>query len=281
MSADVGFDGRLYAGKKVYNRHVKKTMHMVARYICGGVVEGIYSDAFDIFVKTLAKRIENDQQNVVVVEGDTGSGKSAFGLNLCVSLAKYMGKSFDLANDYIYSADDLWQKLSDEDASPISILDEGSVTIASANATRKDDKDIATLFNTMRSRGWTTIICNPSIMRLNSAIRTDHVDFKIRCNPPEKPLIRNKKYGRGFFQCRKAVRQEFRKSNAEPYWQMQYTGVFGDYPPSLRDEYLEIKNAHQDLLLDKMVMRARTEEAQNRAKAEKYLGTGIPSWAKD
>lgn len=268
-----------YPGRRVRNTHNNRYMHLIARYRFQGHIEGIYSDAFDIFVDELARRIKRDQQNVIVVEGDTGSGKSAFALNLCVALSRKLGKSFDLSKDYIYASSDLWAKLADEDAGPISLLDEGSVTIASMNATRKDDKDIMTLFNTMRSRGWTTIICNPSIMRINQAVRTDHVDFKIRCNSPEKPLIKG--YGRGFFQCRRANRHEFKKG--DPFWELIYTGVFGDYPASLRDEYIAIKNSHQEVLMDRMVRRARTEEAQERAKAEKYLNTGeseaIPDWA--
>lgn len=256
-----------YKGRRVRNTHTNKYMHLVARYKFQGRIEGIYSDAFDMFVDELAKRIRRDQQNVVVVEGDTGSGKSAFALNLCVALSRKLGKSFDLSKDYIYASSDLWAKLADPDAGPISLLDEGSVTIASMNATRKDDKDIMTLFNTMRSRGWTTIICNPSIMRINQAVRMDHVDYKIRCNSPEKPLIRG--FGRGFFQCRKANRHEFKKG--DPFWELIYTGVFGDYPPSLKEEYLAIKNSHQDELMERMVRRAKTEEAQERAKAEKYL----------
>lgn len=275
-----------YKGKRVRNTHTNRYMHLIARYKFQGHIEGIYSDAFDIFVDELARRIKRDQQNVIVVEGDTGSGKSAFALNLCVALSRKLGKSFDLSKDYIYSSADLWAKLADEEAGPISLLDEGSVTIASMNATRKDDKDIMTLFNTMRSRGWTTIICNPSIMRINQAVRTDHVDYKIRCNSPEKPLIRG--YGRGFFQCRKANRHEFKKG--DPFWELIYTGVFGDYPASLKEEYLQIKNSHQDVLMEKIVRRARTEEAQEKAKAEKYLNTTppedpsdrpIPAWAEE
>lgn len=270
-----------YPGRRVRNTHNNRYMHLIARYRFQGHIEGIYSDAFDIFVDELARRIKRDQQNVIVVEGDTGSGKSAFALNLCVALAKKLGKTFDLSKDYIYASSDLWAKLADDDAGPISLLDEGSVTIASMNATRKDDKDIMTLFNTMRSRGWTTVICNPSIMRINQAVRTDHVDFKIRCNSPERPLIRG--YGRGFFQCRRANRHEFK--TGDPFWELIYTGVFGDYPESLREEYLEIKNSHQEVLMDRMVRRARTEEAQERAKAEKYLNTGkeesIPDWAEE
>lgn len=272
-----------YKGRRVRNTHNNKYMHLIARYKFQGRIEGIYSDAFDIFVDELARRIKRDQQNVIVVEGDTGSGKSAFALNLCVALAKKLGKPFDLSQDYIYSSADLWNKLADPDAGPISLMDEGSVTIASMNATRKDDKDIQTLFNTMRSRGWTTIICNPSIMRINQAVRMDHVDYKIRCNSPEKPLIRG--YGRGFFQCRVANRHEFKKG--DPFWELIYTGVFGDYPACIRDEYLAIKNSHQDVMLEKIVRRARTEEAQERARAEKYLNGNPddpserpqPSWA--
>lgn len=73
-----------YPGRKVWNKDAKKWMHMIASYKNFGRKVGIYSDAFDIFIDTLATRIYHDQQNVICIYGETGSGKSSLGLNICV-----------------------------------------------------------------------------------------------------------------------------------------------------------------------------------------------------
>lgn len=59
----------------------------------------------------------------------------------------------------------------------------------------------------------------------------------------------------------------------EPRWLMMYAGVFGDYPPMLRDEYLNIKNQHQQEMLDQMVTRAKADEAKIEKNNAKILGT--------
>lgn len=257
-----------YRGRLVYNANVGHKMHLIAEYrTFYGRREGIYSDAYDRLIQTLVKRINTDQQNVLLVEGETGSGKSAFCLNLCLDLARELKCGFDLDKDYIYSANDLWQKLKDPDANPINFLDEGTVTLASNNAMQKSDKQIATLMDTMRSKHWTTVIASPSHLRINSTIRRDHASFKIRCTSENKPLVKG--YGRGFFECRKAVRYEFKKD--EPEWYMMYAGVFGDYPPMLRDEYLKIKADRQAELMQRYIDRAEADDAKDVKDIEKYI----------
>lgn len=257
-----------YPGRVVFNANVGHKMHLVAEYRnFFGRREGVYSDAYDFFVKTLAKRIRNDMQNVILVEGETGSGKSAFCLNLCLDLARTLKCGFDLEHDYIYSANDLWRKLKEPDANPINFLDEGTVTLASNNAMQKSDRQIATLMDTMRSKHWTTVIASPSHLRINSTIRRDHASFKIRCTSENKPLIPG--YGRGFFECRRSARMEFKKD--EPEWLMMYAGIFGDYPPMLRDEYLQIKASRQDELMERYIQRAEADEAKENKDIAKYV----------
>lgn len=257
-----------YPGKLVFNANVGRFMRLLAPYrTFFKRREGVYSDAFDDFVNILAKRVKSDQQNVIIIEGETGSGKSSLALNLCVALARKLKVGFDLEKDYIYSDSDLWRKLEDEDANPINLLDEGSVTLASNNAMRKSDKSIATLFDTMRSKHWTTIIVCPNMSRINATVRRNHCEFKLRCTPVDKPLIPG--YGRGFFEVRQASRNEF-DNNKENTWLMLYAGVFGDYPPMLRAEYLEIKARRQEELMRQYINRAKLDTAKEVKQFEKY-----------
>lgn len=256
-----------YAGKVVFNTNVGFNMHLLASYrTFFGRREGIFSDAYDQFVALLARRIRDDMQNVIIIEGETGSGKSALALNICLDLSRRLNCEFDLETDYIYSASDLWNKLKQEDANPISLIDEASITLASSNAMQKSDKQILALFDTMRSRHWTTVLVAPSHMRINAAVIRDHVEFKLRCTPENKPLLPG--FGRGFFECRRAVKSEFKKE--EPEWLMMYAGIFGDYPPILRNEYLNLKAVRQDELMRRYVNRAKTDEAKEDKEFKKY-----------
>lgn len=240
-----------YPGKVVINKRYKNTrMHLIGKYKKHRKTYGIYSDAFDIFVKELASRIKHHQQNVVIVDGDTGAGKSTLAIQLCYDLAKRMKKPFDLKKDYIYTLDDLWDKLQDPNASPISLIDEGSLLLSSKRSMSKENQDMVNLFNTMRSRGWSTIICAPSIFQIDKGVRTIHADYRVRCSSEDHSIKRG--YGRGFFEASKAIRNEYSK-DAEPYWMLQMTGVFGPLSDKIDRIYQPIKMRAQTRLIQKMM----------------------------
>lgn len=259
-----------YKGVLVRNRHTGRKMHMIAPYrTYYGKIEGIYSDAYDDLIKRLAWRVKHDMQNVIIIDGDTGSGKSAMALNICVDLSKKLKCGFDLSKDYIYDMSDLWRKLDDEYANPINLLDEGTVTIASNTAQEKQSKQFTTLLDTMRSKHWTTIICTPGYKRVNAVVRKDHAEFKIRCASKTHPLVAG--YGRGFFECRRVSRKEFDDSNKDPVWGMMYAGVFNDYPEIIKDEYLSIKAGRQDVLTRRYINEAKYLEAKTQKEQDKYV----------
>ncbi len=259
-----------YPGRIVRNRHTGRKMHLIGTYYTFyGRLEGVYSDAYDDLIRRLAWRVTHDMQNVIIIDGWTGSGKSAMALNICLDLSRKLKVGFDLSKDYIYDMSDLWKKLDDEHANPINLLDEGTVTIASNTAQERQSKQFTTLLDTMRSRHWTTIICTPGFKRVNAVVRKNHADFKIRCASKTHPLIKG--YGRGFFECRRVRRLEFEDPNDDPTWTMMYAGVFKDYPPMLRDEYLAIKSSRQDVLTKRFITEAKYNDAKQNKEYEKYL----------
>lgn len=230
---------------KAINHILKTEMDLVGVYPRGDMQEyGIYSDMLPIIARRLRSRIKDHYQNVVVVTGGTGSGKST----LAIQLAKAIDPNWSLTDNYIYSAKDLAVKLNHrETASPISLYDEGSVIFNSLNFNRKEDKSLVTLFDTMRSLGWTSIICLPNIKNLNTTIRETHLTYHLMC--PDRPLVPG--YDRrGFFELYYPRTYQW---TSKMYHICCGAGVFSKLPKALDSEYQEIKLSKQMALIDGFV----------------------------
>lgn len=223
-----------------YNRDLKADLKVVGTYDYGGKTRLIYADGLDALAAVLKQRIKDKRQNVIVVQGSTGSGKSTF----AIQLARAMDPKWDLAKNYIYGVEDLKRKLADPKSSPISLFDEGSIALNSNNSMRDDDKKLVLLFDTMRSLGWTSIICIPSIKNLNKRVREYHVDYMCMC--PSYPLVRGFET-RGFAQIYIRMPRDWQ----DPYYRMIATLIYPPLKPSQQARYDEIKLAHQmDLIED-------------------------------
>lgn len=203
----------------------------------------IYSNLLDVFADTLRKNIKNGHQNVVVANGGTGSGKSTLLIDLCYK----MSKDWKLTENYIYSLKDLKRKLSKPDSSPISLFDEGSVSLNSFNSQRAEDKAMSVLFDTMRSWGWSTFIAIPSFNDLNKRVRNTHVDYRLIC-PRKAPLPGYDP--RGFFHVYKKIRYDLTDGI---YWQHIGTGLFKKLAPRYDREYQTLKHASQVRLINEFI----------------------------
>lgn len=239
---------KTYPGRVVRNKRYKnKKMHLVRTYVRYNLELGIYSDAFDTFIKMLASRIKRKLQSVVVIEGDTGSGKSTLGIAIAYALAKALNVDFDIAQDYVYGVEDLWKKLDDPKASPISLFDEGTVSLNSLNSRRSEDRDTVVLFDTMRSRGWTTIICMPSVGNLNKTVKRVHVNYVLECSSPDNVFLKG--YTRGLFEV-KNKRISKRHPDKDPWWNVLFTGIYGPMPPEIEAKYEPIKRDRQNQIIE-------------------------------
>ena len=250
---------KTYPGRLVYNtRWGGRKQHKVADYVRYNTSLGIYSDTYDIMIKMLAKRIRNKQQNVVQVVGDTGSGKSTLGIQICFDLAKELGITFDLNVDYIYGGSDMWKKLVSGEGSPISLMDEASITLESMNSRSRDNRDIVQLFYTMRDRGLTTIMCSPDLMQIDKTVRRVHTNYVIECSSPDHQFLRG--YDRGLFEL-KDKRRKY-KGDLEPYWNVLSTGIFKPLDPKIEAVYLPIKKARQDIIIQEGYRRHVAEASE-------------------
>lgn len=233
----------------VHNKIFNIRMDLIGSYLhSAGEDEydeiGIYSDMLDVLAKRLKARIKQHYQNVILITGGTGSGKS----NLAIQLIKAIDPDWDLRENYIYSIHDLARKLAHrETASPISLFDEGSVILNSLNFNRKEDKAVSNLFNTMRSLGWTTVIACPLPKNLNGSVKEAHLTYHLIC--PDKPLIEG--YDRrGFFEVYLPIRRQW---SDKVYSKCLAAGVHRKMPKALNEQYEEIKLDKQMRLLDDFV----------------------------
>lgn len=203
----------------------------------------IYSNLLAVLAETLKERVRNKYQNVVVATGGTGSGKSTS----LIDLAHYMERDWQMAPNFIYTNRDLKRKMSNLNGSPISLFDEGSVSLNSYNSQRAEDKAMSILFDTMRTLGWTTLIALPRWEDLNGRVRTNHVDYRIIC-PRKAPLMGYS--ARGFFHLYKKHIYEL---SGKIYWQYLGTGTFKALTPRKQKEYDELKLAKQKQLIEEFV----------------------------
>lgn len=243
---------------RAYSEFLEEDLEVVSPYRRDGKTELIYRNALPAFARILRERIADDRQNVVFCGGETGSGKSTFAVQMC----RLVDKDWDMEQNYIYSLDDLKAKL-DAPQSNVSLFDEGTVTLNAGNSQRTEDKQMAVLFDTMRSLKWTTFIVAPSINGINRRIRETHVSFM--CLVPQRPLIPGFE-NRG---CIQIFRKEPRDWQGDPYWRLEATTLFPKLPPRIQREYDKIKREHQMKLLrefieseDKKGKRKRTEEEE-------------------
>ena len=230
------------AGVVRYNPALGVKLHRVATSVVDSPGLPIYTDLLEGFAKHLNVRIKNHYQNVVAFVGGTGSGKSTAAIEVCFAVDPY----FTFKDNYIYSTEDLARKLAKpfDRISPVNLLDEGSVILNSNKHSTKEATDMTVIFDTMRSRGMTTLICIPELRSLNKRIREDHVNYLLVCGE-KAPIPGFAK--RGF--CKLFMRTRPSTFTHSVFWKPIAWGVYKPMTPKMDAEYQTFKRRSQDRLL--------------------------------
>ena len=197
----------------------------------------VYSNLLDAFALKIKQHVSADNQAVIGIFGPTGSGKSTLGIQFC----KALNKNWKLADNLLYAPNDLKKKLRDENADPINLFDEGSVTFNSLETTSKDGRKMSVLFDTMRTLHQISFIIMPDSGDLNKRI-AKHLDFKVQC-PRVAPIPGFTP--RGFF----TVSYPIRYDNGSVYWQKMGTGIYDKLSVRTKNEYDKLKREKQREIL--------------------------------
>lgn len=140
----------------------------------------LMADMLDVLAEDMRKNIRDDYDNVVIVDGGEGSGKS----NLMYQLLSRFDPSFSIARGYTYDGDAFKAKIKEGgDIGRTFWMDEGSIIANNRDWNTQENKGFIKVLETCRSRHYTLGICIPTFERLDKYIREHRVRYLIHCEP--------------------------------------------------------------------------------------------------
>lgn len=198
-------------------------------------VRHLYADLMRDLIQDMKDNLSSEYDNMIIVEGKEGSGKSVWSLNLC-----YMyDPDFDLERFYAYNLKELIEKvdaMDGEDTGCVFWLDE-TINIANKRSWQSENnKSFVDLLVTMRSRGWCLIMCIPRKDDLDFYIREHRFRYVVTTQPMKFPEHGAK--DRGYFSLE---RMNPKTSKVEYIG----CGMYDMVSPEIIQKYKEIKARSQ------------------------------------
>lgn len=191
----------------------------------------------------MIENIANEYDNVVVIQGKEGSGKSQLAYQIC----KCLDPEFNMEDSYVYNYQEFVeaiQKSDEHDRGKIFWMDEGSLVASNREAMTESNKKFVQVLETMRSRGWTLIMTIPSIDRLDLYIREYRVRYLLTALEMSWDGDTAKK--RGYFEL--AFK---RGKDLSSFYTVAY-GKYGKMTPEEQKIYNKLKGASQKRLMNKI-----------------------------
>ena len=198
----------------------------------------LLEDLLDEIAADMRKNIRDDYDNVVIVDGGEGSGKS----NLMYQLLIRYDPAFDIERGYTYDADAFRKKIREGgDIGRTFWMDEGSIIANNRDWNTQNNKSFVKVLETCRSRHYTLGICIPLFDRLDVYIREHRVRYWLHCEPMT--------FSKGGFRQRGYC--EVKKRN-DVTGQMELIG-YAEYermPEDVKEVYTQLKSSSQNKLFE-------------------------------
>lgn len=199
----------------------------------------LYLDLLLFLIEDMKKNIRKLNDNIIVICGDEGSGKSHLAHQIC----RLFAKIFNIEEIYSYDFEELLDKIdteSNKDVGKIFWMDEAINVLHKRRWNNEGNKEFVEMLATMRSRGWTLILCIPRFDDLDFYIREHRFRYIIKVEPTTFPEFGFKP--RGYFSVE--------RKNPDT-GQMEYCGhgMYDPIPENMEEEYENLKNESQRRLL--------------------------------
>lgn len=216
-------------------------------------IQYLYEDLLQKLAEDMHDNVRADYDNVVMIEGGEGSGKS----NLAWQVINAYDPGFDVSRTYVYNMDGIRERFAAEDyGGGIFWMDETSQIASNRNWQSEDNKDLVSILEVCRSQHFSLVGCIPSITRADIYLREYRMRYLLRCHPMKFPSLGYKP--RGIF--------ELLKRNNEN-GEMQHVG-YGTYDPMPEEQkqiYEPIKADFQEKFRIKI-----SEKKEKSGYKEKY-----------
>lgn len=200
----------------------------------------LYEDLLDRLVEDLHNNAAQDYDNMIVIQGGEGSGKSHLAYNLC---RKY-DNSFDVKECYTYDMDALKERFKKKDyGTGVFWLDEMSNVANNRDWQSQSNKDIVGILETMRSKHFLFCGCIPHVERLDIYIREFRMRYQITCQPMKFEI--NGRKERGYF--------ELKKRNKNGKMELIGYGIYPKMTEEIRPIYEDLKLKFQQSKIDELI----------------------------
>ena len=161
-------------------------------------IQYLYKDLLEKLAEDMHRNVRADYDNVVMIEGGEGSGKS----NLAYQVIKAYNPDFDIKQTYVYNMDGIRERFAAEDYGGDTFwMDETSQIASNRNWQSEDNKDLVSILEVCRSKHFSLVGCIPSITRADIYLREYRMRYLLRCRPMKFPRIGYKP--RGIFELLK------------------------------------------------------------------------------
>lgn len=196
----------------------------------GLFVQYLSDDLMDCLVKEMHDNINAEYDNLIVVTGPEGSGKS----NFAYWLAKKFDPNFDIEDGYVYDMGPFLKKIdTDEIKGRVFWMDEATNIASARNWMKDENKSLIQLLEMLRSKGMTLIMCIPLLDRIDLYIRETRMRYHIKT--AERCWDLDKTIKRGYFELTS------KKSNFKTIcW-----GTFQKIPEEEKAAYEALKSQSQ------------------------------------
>ena len=213
-------------------------------------VQYLFEDLLQKLAEDMHKNVKADYDNVVMIEGGEGSGKS----NLAWNIIESFSPGFDIRQTYVYNMDGIRERFAAEDyGGGIFWMDETSQIASNRNWQSDDNKDLVSILEVCRSKHFSLVGCIPSISRADIYLREYRMRYLLRCRPMKFDKIGYKP--RGVFELMK-------RNNESGNMEHVGYGLYEPMPESSKEIYEPIKADFQE--------RFRQKIAEGKEKGGKY-----------
>lgn len=197
-------------------------------------IQYLYTDLLKLLAEDMHQNVRADYDNVVMIEGGEGSGKS----NLAWQVINAYNPDFDIKQTYVYNMDGIRERFAAEDyGGGMFWMDETSQIASNRNWQSEDNKDLVSILEVCRSKHFSLVGCIPSISRADIYLREYRMRYLLRCRPMTFPTIGYRQ--RGIFELMK-------RNNETGKMQHIGYGLFDPMPDDQKQIYEPIKADFQE-----------------------------------